>query len=42
VADSWGDSAWACMRHAESVILQVPGVFLADQSLGGLAGYLEG
>lgn len=41
VADSWGDSAWACTDHAEEVILQVSSVFIADQALSGLAGYLD-
>ncbi|MCM0677492.1 GAF domain-containing protein [Micromonospora phytophila] len=39
VADSWGDSAWACPKHAEEVILQVSSVFIADESLGGLAAF---
>ncbi|SDY93279.1 sigma-B regulation protein RsbU (phosphoserine phosphatase) [Micromonospora pattaloongensis] len=41
VADSWGDSAWACTAHAEEVILQVPSVFVADEALGGLAAYVR-
>jgi GAF domain-containing protein len=39
VADSWGDSAWACPDHAEEVILNVSSVFIADESLGGLDAY---
>ncbi|MFC4021515.1 GAF domain-containing protein [Micromonospora sp. GCM10011542] len=41
VADSWGDSAWACPDHAEEVILQVSSVFIADESLGGLAAFQQ-
>lgn len=39
VADSWGDSAWACTDHAEEVILSVSSVFIADEALGGLAAF---
>jgi GAF domain-containing protein len=41
VADGWGDSAWGCLQHAENLLLEVPGVFLADEALSGLAGYLR-
>jgi GAF domain-containing protein len=41
VVDGWGDSAWGCIQHAENVLLEVPGVFLADENLGGLTGYLK-
>ncbi|MDQ3402666.1 MAG: GAF domain-containing protein [Actinomycetota bacterium] len=41
VADPWGDSAWACMAHAETIILTVPSVFIADEQHGGLATYLR-
>lgn len=41
VADSWGDSAWACTDHAEDVIVHVSAVFIADEELGGLAAYLR-
>jgi GAF domain-containing protein len=41
VADGWGDSAWGCLQHAENLLLEVSGVFLADEALSGLAGYLE-
>jgi hypothetical protein len=41
VADGWGDSMWGCIQHAENLLLEVPGVFLADEKLGGLTGYLR-
>ncbi|HEV7898869.1 MAG TPA: GAF domain-containing protein [Planosporangium sp.] len=40
LADGWGDSAWGCMRHAENLLLDVSGVFLADHGLSGLAPYV--
>jgi GAF domain-containing protein len=41
LADSWGDSAWGCTQHVEEAILNVRSVFIADESLGGLAAYLN-
>lgn len=41
VADPWGDSAWACMRHAEDVIITQPSTFIADEKLNGLERYLK-
>jgi len=41
VADSWGDSAWGCVRHVEEVVVNVPSVFIADESLGGLDAYRQ-
>jgi GAF domain-containing protein len=41
VADGWGDSAWGCVQHAEVLLLEVSGVFLADEALSGLTGYLR-
>jgi GAF domain-containing protein len=39
VADSWGDSAWACWQHAEEALINVVPVFLATESPHGLAAY---
>jgi GAF domain-containing protein len=41
VADPWGDSAWACIQHAENVIITERSTFIADQNLNGLARYLR-
>jgi hypothetical protein len=41
VADSWGDSAWGCWIHAEEALVQVPSVFLANESPVGLTAYRE-
>ncbi|GAA1756086.1 GAF domain-containing protein [Luedemannella helvata] len=41
VADSWGDSAWGCTRHVEQVLMDVPAVFIADESLAGLSSYVH-
>jgi hypothetical protein len=39
VADSWGDSAWACWQHAEEALINVIPVFLATESPYGLAAF---
>jgi GAF domain-containing protein len=41
VADSWGDSAWGCMQHVEEVLLSGSSVFVADESMSGLAAFLR-
>ncbi|WP_438816895.1 GAF domain-containing protein [Umezawaea beigongshangensis] len=41
VADPWGDSAWACIQHAEDAIINERSTFIADQKLSGLARYLR-
>ena len=41
VADSWGDSAWGCTRHVEQVLMDVPAVFIADESLAGLSSFVH-
>ena len=41
VADSWGDSAWGCVPHVEEVLLSASSVFVADESMSGLAAYLR-
>jgi hypothetical protein len=39
LADPWGDSAWACITHAEDALLNARGVFLADRGQGVLAAF---
>jgi hypothetical protein len=39
VADSWGDSAWACWHHAEEALINVVPAFLATESPYGLAAH---
>ena len=41
VADSWGDSAWGCVNHVEEVLLSGSSVFVADESMSGLAQFLR-
>jgi len=42
VADSQGETIWCCMPHAESLLLNVPGAFIASSSQdGGLGPYLK-
>jgi hypothetical protein len=41
IADPWGDSAWACIRHAEDVIINERSTFIADEKLNGLERYLR-
>ncbi len=40
LADSWGSAAWACLAHAEEVLIVVPGVFIAGQGDGGISDFL--
>jgi hypothetical protein len=40
LTDSWGDSAWSCLRHADEVIISAPGVYLATEDAEGLGTYL--
>lgn len=41
LADSWGDTMWACLRHAEDALISAPAAFIADQSSDGLAAFLS-
>lgn len=41
LADSWGDSAWVCVPHAEEVMLNARGAFIANEDSEGLATYLR-
>jgi hypothetical protein len=40
IADSWGDSAWGCLTHAEEAMIHVRSAFIANEEFGGLAAYL--
>ena len=42
LADSRGDSAWACLMHAEQVLVTVPGAFIASHDGPGIAAFLAG
>jgi phosphoserine phosphatase RsbU/P len=37
VADPWGDSAWGCLAHVEEALICGSSVFVADESMSGLA-----
>lgn len=39
LADPGGGSLWACLRHAEEILLTVPTAFIANQNAPGLSGY---
>jgi hypothetical protein len=41
LADSWGDTAWACLRHADETLISAPGAFLASQDTQGLQHFLK-
>ncbi len=42
LADSVGDSAWACLTHAEQILVTVPGAFIASPDAQGIATFLAG
>jgi catechol 2,3-dioxygenase-like lactoylglutathione lyase family enzyme len=42
LADSRGDSAWACLMHAEQILVTVPGAFIASHDGRGIAAFLAG
>jgi len=39
LADSAGDSVWACLDHADEILVTVRGAFLASQAGDGVASY---
>jgi predicted enzyme related to lactoylglutathione lyase len=41
LADSAGDSLWACLDHADEILVTVRGAFIASQNEEGIAGYLS-
>jgi catechol 2,3-dioxygenase-like lactoylglutathione lyase family enzyme len=42
LADSMGDSVWACLPHAEEILVTVPAAFVASHDGRGIAAYLAG
>jgi catechol 2,3-dioxygenase-like lactoylglutathione lyase family enzyme len=40
LTDSWGDSAWSCLGHADEVLFTVRGVYVASEAGDGLGPYL--
>jgi len=40
LADAAGDSAWACLDHADEILVTVRGAFIASQADDGIASYL--
>jgi hypothetical protein len=40
-ADSGGDVVWACLAHAEEMLVTVPGAFIASWDGRGIAGFLS-
>ncbi|MFG2052849.1 VOC family protein [Micromonospora sp. NPDC048930] len=41
LADSWGDTVWGCMAHADEALLNARGAFLATEDGSGLAAFLR-
>jgi catechol 2,3-dioxygenase-like lactoylglutathione lyase family enzyme len=41
LADSAGDAAWACLGHAEEILVTVPAAFAASQDGRGIASFLS-
>jgi hypothetical protein len=41
LADSAGDSLWACLDHADEILVTVRGAFVASQAKEGISGYLS-
>jgi hypothetical protein len=41
LADSAGDALWACLDHADEILVTVRGAFIANQAEEGIAGYLS-
>jgi GAF domain-containing protein len=37
VADPWGDSAWGCLQHVEEALLSGSSIFVAEESMAGVA-----
>jgi hypothetical protein len=39
LADSGGETAWACLAHADEILMTVPGSFIASPGDDGIAGF---
>jgi len=42
LADAAGDTVWACLAHADEILVTVPGSFIASQDEQGIAWFLSG
>jgi catechol 2,3-dioxygenase-like lactoylglutathione lyase family enzyme len=42
LADSLGDSVWACLPHAEEILVTVPAAFIASHDDRGITAFLAG
>ena len=40
LADSLGDSVWACLQHADQILVTVPAAFVASHDDRGIATFL--
>jgi hypothetical protein len=40
LADTWGDTLWACLSHAEEALINAPAAFIANQNSNGLGSFL--
>jgi catechol 2,3-dioxygenase-like lactoylglutathione lyase family enzyme len=40
LADSAGDSVWACLDHADELLMTIPGAFITNQTDQGIAAFL--
>ena len=41
LADSGGDVAWACLAHADEILITVPAAFIASRGEPGIAAFLS-
>lgn len=41
LADSGGDTVWACLDHADEVLMTVPTAFIASEDDQGIAGFMS-
>jgi hypothetical protein len=41
LADAAGDTVWACLAHADEILVTVPGSFIASQDEPGIGWFLS-
>jgi catechol 2,3-dioxygenase-like lactoylglutathione lyase family enzyme len=41
LADPAGETVWACIGHADEILMLVPGAFIASQDVQGIAGFVS-
>lgn len=41
LADSWGDTVWGCVDHAEDALINAPSSFIAAEDADGLGSWLR-